>query len=89
MFSVKGDLRTYLISYIYLLMWHTISNVNLTMYFPTHILPAGDINYLKCSSDFYMVSLVRSSTQLLSYLQFWKEKKPPKTYEYTLEYVCI
>lgn len=63
MISVMGELRTYLISYIYLLMWHAICNLNLTMHLPTHILPVADINYLKCSSDFYKVSLARSSMQ--------------------------
>lgn len=47
--------------------------VKFTIYFPTHILPVADIKYLMCSSDFYKVSLVRSS--MLFCPQFWKGKK--------------
>lgn len=63
MFSGTDNFGTYLNSYIYLFLWHTVPSVKLTMYFPTHILPVADIKYSKCSSDFYKVSLVGSSMQ--------------------------
>lgn len=87
MFSIMGDLRTHLTSYIYLLLWHTISDVNHSLLPHSHSASC----WYKLFKVFirFLQGFFGKIFQAIAFLSPVLEKQREKSMSIHWKYVCV